>query len=204
MARIKLTRSAVDAAKPQAQAVELRDTVVPGFLCKTPRLAASSPQACTALTVEQARIMAQGWRPGHHRPEARCPGPCRREPNALVLQLYKGALNIRRREPASGPAPLRRQRRCFGAVCAGRLTRQGDGGDLQDGAAGCRSAAKGTGEYAADDRVLRKNASDEAQELTGRPGLPPSGSRAVPCVSVESRSCGVNPWRLRACALRLR
>lgn len=30
MARIKLTKSAVDAARPQAQAVELRDTVVPG------------------------------------------------------------------------------------------------------------------------------------------------------------------------------
>ncbi|AZD30333.1 Integrase [Pseudomonas chlororaphis] len=34
MAKIKLTRSAVDAAKPQAQAVELRDTLVPGFLGK--------------------------------------------------------------------------------------------------------------------------------------------------------------------------
>ncbi|MEC5196774.1 Arm DNA-binding domain-containing protein [Xanthomonas campestris] len=34
MARIKLTTSAVDAAQPQAKAIELRDTVVPGFLCK--------------------------------------------------------------------------------------------------------------------------------------------------------------------------
>jgi hypothetical protein len=34
MARIKLTKSAVEAAQPQAQAVELRDTMVPGFLCK--------------------------------------------------------------------------------------------------------------------------------------------------------------------------
>lgn len=34
MAKIKLTKSAVDAARPQAHAVELRDTVVPGFLCK--------------------------------------------------------------------------------------------------------------------------------------------------------------------------
>ncbi len=34
MAKIKLTKTAVDAAQPQAQAVELRDTVVPGFLCK--------------------------------------------------------------------------------------------------------------------------------------------------------------------------
>ena len=34
MAKIKLTKSAVDAAQPQAQAVELRDTLMPGFLCK--------------------------------------------------------------------------------------------------------------------------------------------------------------------------
>ena len=31
MAKIKLTKSAVDAAQPQAKAIELRDTVVPGF-----------------------------------------------------------------------------------------------------------------------------------------------------------------------------
>jgi len=30
MAKIKLTKT----TKPQAQAIELRDTVVPGFLCK--------------------------------------------------------------------------------------------------------------------------------------------------------------------------
>jgi hypothetical protein len=34
MAKLKLTKSAVDTAQPQAQAVELRDTLVPGFLCK--------------------------------------------------------------------------------------------------------------------------------------------------------------------------
>jgi hypothetical protein len=34
MARIKLTKSAVDAAQPQAQAIELCDTLVPCFLCK--------------------------------------------------------------------------------------------------------------------------------------------------------------------------
>ncbi len=34
MAKIKLTKSAVDAAQPEDKAVELRDTVVPGFLCK--------------------------------------------------------------------------------------------------------------------------------------------------------------------------
>lgn len=34
MAKIKLTKSAVDAAQPQDKAIELRDAVVPGFLCK--------------------------------------------------------------------------------------------------------------------------------------------------------------------------
>lgn len=34
MAKIKLTKSAVDAAQPQVKVIELRDTVVPGFLCK--------------------------------------------------------------------------------------------------------------------------------------------------------------------------
>lgn len=34
MAKIKFTKTAVEAAQPQAKDVELRDTVVPGFLCK--------------------------------------------------------------------------------------------------------------------------------------------------------------------------
>ena len=34
MAKIKLTKTAVETAQPQAQDIELRDTVVPGFLCK--------------------------------------------------------------------------------------------------------------------------------------------------------------------------
>ena len=34
MAKIKITKSTVDAAQPQAQPVELCDTLVPGFLCK--------------------------------------------------------------------------------------------------------------------------------------------------------------------------
>ncbi len=34
MAKIKLTKSTVDAAKVQAQALELVDTLVSGFLCK--------------------------------------------------------------------------------------------------------------------------------------------------------------------------
>ena len=34
MAKIKLTKTVVDAAQPQSTDVELRDTLVPGFLCK--------------------------------------------------------------------------------------------------------------------------------------------------------------------------
>lgn len=34
MAKIKLTKSAVDAAQPQTQNVELSDTLAPRFLCK--------------------------------------------------------------------------------------------------------------------------------------------------------------------------
>ena len=77
MAKIKLTKSAVDAAQPQAEAVELRDTLVPGFLCKiTPAgRKVFMPQYRTnagerrkpslglygELTVEQARSLAQEW-----------------------------------------------------------------------------------------------------------------------------------------------
>ncbi|RMO08306.1 Integrase [Pseudomonas cichorii] len=77
MAKIKLTKSAVDAARPQAQAIELRDTLVPGFLCKiTPagrkvfmlqyRTNAGERRKPALglfgeLTVEQARSLAQEW-----------------------------------------------------------------------------------------------------------------------------------------------
>ena len=77
MAKLKLTKSAVDAAQPQAQAVELRDTMVPGFLCKTTpagrkvfmlqyRTNAGERRKPALglygeLTVEQARALAQEW-----------------------------------------------------------------------------------------------------------------------------------------------
>ena len=77
MAKIKLTKSAVDAAQPQDKAIELRDTVVPGFLCKiTPagrkvfmlqyRTNAGERRKPALgqygeLTVDQARSMAQEW-----------------------------------------------------------------------------------------------------------------------------------------------
>lgn len=77
MAKIKLTKSAVDAAQPQAQAIELRDTLVPGFLCKvTPagrkvfmlqyRTNAGERRKPALglygeLTIEQARSLAQEW-----------------------------------------------------------------------------------------------------------------------------------------------
>ena len=77
VAKLKLTKSAIDAAQPQAQAVELRDTLVPGFLCKiTPAgrkvfmlqyRTNSGERRKPALgqygelTVEQARVLAQEW-----------------------------------------------------------------------------------------------------------------------------------------------
>lgn len=77
MAKIKLTKTAVETAQAQAQPVELRDTVVPGFLCKiTPagrRVFMLQYRTNTGerrkpalglfgeLTVEQARVMAQDW-----------------------------------------------------------------------------------------------------------------------------------------------
>jgi len=77
MAKIKLTKTVVETARPQAQAIELRDTIVPGFLCKiTPagrRVFMLQYRTNTGerrkpalgqfgeLTVEQARIMARGW-----------------------------------------------------------------------------------------------------------------------------------------------
>ena len=77
MAKIKLTKSVVDAATPQSNDIELRDTLVPGFLCKiTPtgrkvfmlqyrtnsgvRRKPSLGQF-GELTVEQARMLAQDW-----------------------------------------------------------------------------------------------------------------------------------------------
>ncbi len=77
MAKIKLTKSAVDAAQPRTQPVELRDTLVPGFMCKvTPagrkvfmlqyRTNAGERRKPAIglygeLTVEQARTLAQEW-----------------------------------------------------------------------------------------------------------------------------------------------
>lgn len=77
MAKIKLTKSAVDAAQPQDKAIELRDTVVPGFLCKITsagrkvfmlqyRTNAGERRKPALgqygeLTVDQARTMTQEW-----------------------------------------------------------------------------------------------------------------------------------------------
>lgn len=95
MAKIKLTKTVVDAAQRQTCDVELRDTVVPGFLCKvTPAgrkvfmlqyRTNSGVRRKPALgqfgelTVEQARSLAQDWLaevrrggdPGHDKAEAR-------------------------------------------------------------------------------------------------------------------------------------
>lgn len=77
MAKIKLTKTVVDAAQPKSTDVELRDTLVPGFLCKvTPagrkvfmvqyRTNAGERRKPSLglfgeLTVEQARTLAQDW-----------------------------------------------------------------------------------------------------------------------------------------------
>lgn len=77
MAKTKLTKSAVDAAQPQAQPFELRDILVPGFMCKvTPagrkvfmlqyRTNAGERRKPALglygeLTVDQARSLAQEW-----------------------------------------------------------------------------------------------------------------------------------------------
>lgn len=74
MAKIKSTKSAVDAAQPQA--AEFRDTVVPGFLCKITLVRkvfmlsyrTNAGLRCKLalgqfgeLTVDQIRVMAQEW-----------------------------------------------------------------------------------------------------------------------------------------------
>lgn len=77
MAKIKLTKTAVESAQPQAKDIELRDTVVPGFLCKITstgrrvfmlqyRTNSGQPRKPSLglygeLTVEQARVKAQDW-----------------------------------------------------------------------------------------------------------------------------------------------
>jgi len=43
MAKIKLTKTVVEATQPQATAIELRDTIVPGFLCLHSSLNYQSP-----------------------------------------------------------------------------------------------------------------------------------------------------------------
>uniref|UniRef100_UPI002600CE8F integrase arm-type DNA-binding domain-containing protein n=1 Tax=Ottowia sp. TaxID=1898956 RepID=UPI002600CE8F len=95
MAKIKLTKSLIDAAQAKTCDVELRDTLVPGFLCKItpPGRKVFMLQYRTnsgvrrkpalgqfgELTVEQARSLAQDWLaevrrggdPGHDKAEAR-------------------------------------------------------------------------------------------------------------------------------------
>ena len=77
MARVKLTKSVVDAAVPAAKEFELRDTLVPGFLCKVTPVGRKvfmiqyrtnfgdrrkpSIGRFGELTVEQARAIARDW-----------------------------------------------------------------------------------------------------------------------------------------------
>lgn len=50
MAKIKLTKSVVDAAKAHTGDVELRDTIVPGFICKVTPTGPRSSCFSTART----------------------------------------------------------------------------------------------------------------------------------------------------------
>lgn len=77
MPSIKLTKSAVDAARPTNRDYEIRDTIVPGFLCKitpagrktfmlsyrTPTGERRKPALGTygQITVDQARKLAQDF-----------------------------------------------------------------------------------------------------------------------------------------------
>ena len=55
MAKIKLTESAVDAAQPQAEAVELRDTLVPASCARYHRRVARCSCSSTGRTLASAR-----------------------------------------------------------------------------------------------------------------------------------------------------
>lgn len=80
MPSMKLTKSAVDSARPEARDYEIRDTVVPGFFCKitragrkvfmlsyrTPTGERRKPSLGTygQITVDQARKLAQDFLAG--------------------------------------------------------------------------------------------------------------------------------------------
>lgn len=101
MAKIKLTKTVVDAARPLSTDIELRDTQIPGFLCKvTPagrkvfmvqyRTNAGERRKPSLglfgeLTVEQARALAQDWLA-----EVRRGGdPCRQKAEARTSPTVK-------------------------------------------------------------------------------------------------------------------
>ena len=64
MAKLKLTKSAVDTAQPQAEPVELRDTLAPGFRIGSSRLSGGDG--------EELRHGGMLWRVGqwYHRRRA--------------------------------------------------------------------------------------------------------------------------------------
>lgn len=124
MAKIKLTKSVVDAAQAKTCDVELRDTIVPGFLCKvTPTgrkvfmlqyRTNSGVRRKPALgqfgelTVEQARSLAQDWLsevrrggdPGHDKAEAR-KAPTVKELCGRFMTDHPSCTTSRARRPAT-------------------------------------------------------------------------------------------------------
>ena len=138
MAKTKLTKSAVDAAQPQAQPVELRDTLVPGFMCKvTPagrkvfmlqyRTNAGQRRKPALglygeLTVEQARSLAQEWLaevrrggdPGAAKTAAR-KAPTVAELCEKFMEDTPGSETSPARRPATRNASSATSFRCWGA-----------------------------------------------------------------------------------------
>ena len=56
MAKTKLTKSAVDAAQPQALAIELRDTLVPDFLCKVTKPSSTAASSRCWVSPRQTHL----------------------------------------------------------------------------------------------------------------------------------------------------
>ena len=67
MAKIKLTKSAVDAAQPQAQPIELRDTLVPGFLCKITPTGRKAPKAKEFSRSSWKTTLSSATNPAHRK-----------------------------------------------------------------------------------------------------------------------------------------
>ena len=108
MAKIKLTKTAVESAQPQAKDVELRDTVVPGFLCKI------TPTGRRVFMLQYARTS------GQPRPSLGCTGADRRTGTSQGTGLAGRG--------SPGRRPRRRQGRGAQGAHDGRVVQEVHGG----------------------------------------------------------------------------